>query len=162
GSVSLKLIREAPCSVRVARSTMHEGPIRLFLGTDGSPEADAAIQEVCRRSWPTGTPVQVAAVREVLVPIDAEPIAIGERSYDTINEDEHFRLKHAANGAADKLCAAGLVATALVEKGVPKHLLAQLARDWKANAIFVGARGLSRVEGILLGSVSSATVAHAP
>jgi nucleotide-binding universal stress UspA family protein len=101
-------------------------------------------------------------VHEALVPINSERIAIGERVYDTINEDEHFRLRHVANGAADKLRAAGLVATAFVEEGEPKHLLDNLARNWKANVIFVGARGLGRVEGILLGSVSSATVAHAP
>jgi nucleotide-binding universal stress UspA family protein len=162
GSVSLKLIREAPCSVRVARSSVHDGPVRLLVGTDGSHEADATIEEVCGRFWPTGTEAHIVAVHEVLVPINAERIAIGEELYDTTNEDEYFRLKHAANGAAEKLRSAGLIVTALVEKGEPKHLLVRLARDWKANAIFVGARGLGRVEGILLGSVSSATVAHAP
>jgi nucleotide-binding universal stress UspA family protein len=162
GSVSLKLIREAPCSVRVARSTNHEGPLRVVIATDGSPEAATVIDEVCSRSWPSGTEAHIVAVHEALVPINAERIAIGERVYDTVNEDEHFRLRHAANGAADKLRAAGLVATAFVEEGEPKHLLAELARNWNANVIFVGARGLGRVEGILLGSVSSATVAHAP
>jgi nucleotide-binding universal stress UspA family protein len=39
GSVSLKLIREAPCSVRVARARPHEGPPRILLGLDGSAEA---------------------------------------------------------------------------------------------------------------------------
>jgi nucleotide-binding universal stress UspA family protein len=162
GSVSLKLIREAACSVRVGRSTTHEGPVHLLVGIDGSPEADAAIEEVYRRSWPTGTEVSIVAVNEVLVPVNAERIAIDERLYDTINEDEHLRLKHAANSAAEKLRAAGLIATALLEEGEPKRVLVQLARDWEANAIFVGARGLSRVEGVLLGSVSSSTVAHAP
>jgi len=161
GSVSLKLIREAPCSVRVARSSVHGGPIRLLIGTDGSPEADTAVEEVRRRSWPTGTEAHIVAVHEIVVPINAERIAIGERVYDTINEDDHSRLKHAANVAAEKLRAAGLTATALVEEGEAKHLLVQLAGDLKANSIFVGARGLGRVEGILLGSVSSATVAHA-
>jgi len=162
GSVSLKLIREAPCSVRVARPSMHEGLVRLLIGTDGSPEADATIEEVCRRSWQTGTEAQIVAAHEALVPINAERIAIGERLYDTINVDEHSRLKDAVNSAAENLRAAGLIATALVEEGDPKHLLVRLAQDRKANAIFVGARGLGRVEGILLGSVSSAAVAHAP
>jgi nucleotide-binding universal stress UspA family protein len=162
GSVSLKLVREASCPIRVGRPNMHEGPVRLLIGIDGSSEADAAIEEVSRRSWPTGAEARVVAVHEALVPINAERIAIGDRLYDTINDDDHLRLKHAATGAADKLRAAGLIATAFVEEGEPKHLLVQLAHDWKANAIFVGARGLSRVEGILLGSVSSAAVAHAP
>src|SRR5262249_10969207 len=118
--------------------------------------------QVNRRLWPTGTEVHVVAVHEALVPTNAERIAMGERLYDTVNEDEHFRLKHAANGAADKLRSAALSAAALVKDVQPKDILVQLAKDWKANAIFVGARGLGRVQGILLGSVSSATVAHAP
>jgi len=162
GSVSLKLIREAPCSVRVARLSLHDGPVRLLVGTDGSPEAVTAIEQVNRRLWPTSTEVHVVAVHEALVPTNAERIAMGERLYDTVNEDEHFRLKHAATGAAEKLRSAALSAAALVNEGQPKDILVQLAKDWKANAIFVGARGLGRAEGILLGSVSSATVAHAP
>ena len=162
GSVSLKLIREAPCSVRVARLSLHDGPVRLLVGTDGSPEAETAIEQVNRRLWPTSAEVHVVAVHEALVPTNAERIAMGERLYDTVNEDEHFRLKHAATGAAEKLRSAALSAAALVNEGQPKDILVQLAKDWKANAIFVGARGLGRVEGILLGSVSSATVANAP
>lgn len=162
GSVSLKLIREAPCSVRVVRPSVHEGPIRLLVGTDGSPEADAVIEQVRSRLWPTGAEAHIVAVHEALAPINSERIAIGERLYDKVNEDEHSRLKEAANSAADKLRSAGLAATAFVEEGEPKKLLVTLAGDWKASAIFVGARGLGRVEGILLGSVSAATVAHAP
>jgi nucleotide-binding universal stress UspA family protein len=162
GSVSQKLIREAPCSVRVGRSTPHNDATRLLIGIDGSPESDGAIEEVCRRSWPTGTETQILAVHEVLVPANEERLAFGERLYDRINEDERFRLKHAAHKAADKLRAAGLTATVLVEEGEPKHLLVQRARDRNPHAIFIGARGLGRIEGILLGSVSSATVAHAP
>jgi nucleotide-binding universal stress UspA family protein len=162
GSVSLKLIREAPCSVRVARPNGHEGSVRLLVGTDGSTEAEATVSELSRRSWPAGTQAHIVAVHEALVPANAERIAVGERLYDTINEDEHVRLRHAATQAADRLREAGLITTHVVEEGDPKNVLARLARDWNAHAIFVGARGLGRVEGLLLGSVSSATVAHAP
>jgi nucleotide-binding universal stress UspA family protein len=162
GSVSSKLIREAPCSVRVGRATMHEGPIRLLLGVDGSPEADAAVTEVCRRPWPQSTEARVLAVHEAFVPVNAERIAIGERLYDAINEDEHLRLRHAANLAAEKLSKAGLVSVPFVEEGDPKNVLVRVARDWEADNLFVGARGLGRVEELLLGSVSFASVAHAP
>jgi len=50
----------------------------------------------------------------------------------------------------------------VVEEGDPKDVLLEEARNWNADAIFVGARGLGRVDRFLLGSVSSATVAHAP
>jgi nucleotide-binding universal stress UspA family protein len=163
GSVSLKLIREATCSVRVARSSnRHEGPARILIGIDGSPNAEITLNEVCSRSWPAGTEARVLAVHEVLVAVNSERIAIGEHIYDKINEDEYFRMMKVAGDCAGKLQLAGLRASPLVEQGDPKKALVQQARDWNANTIFVGARGLGRIEGLLLGSVSSAAVAHAP
>jgi nucleotide-binding universal stress UspA family protein len=165
GSVSMRLVREAPCSVRVARASANHGSpssLRLLIGIDGSGEADAAVTEVCRRSWPAGTEIRVLSVHDPLVPVNAERIAIGERLYDTINEDEYFRLRNAAGQAVKKLHEAGLTATPIVKEGDPQEVLIRDARNWNADAIFVGARGLGRVEGLLLGSVSSATVSHAP
>jgi len=162
GSVSLKLVHDAPCSVRVARLSHHDGPMRLLIGVDGSPEAEAVVDEVSRRSWPAGTEVRILAVQEVLVEVNAERIAIGERIYEKVNEDEHFRLRHVADRAAEKLSLAGLVVSPIVKEGIPKESIVHEARDWNADTVFVGERGLGRIEGLLLGSVSSATVAHAP
>jgi nucleotide-binding universal stress UspA family protein len=162
GSVSLKLIREAPCSVRVARANEHDGPIRLLIAVDGSTQAAATLTEVSRRTWPASMEAQVLAVQEVLVPMSAERFAVGEVAYEKVNEDEYFRMKHVAKIAADELNRSGLTASPIVMEGDPKHIVVQHARDWGATTIFVGASGLGRVEGVLLGSVSSATVAHAP
>ena len=162
GSVSMKLAKEAHCTVRVARTRNHDGPIRLLIGDDGSPEAEATINEVCRRAWPAGTEARVLAVQELLVTTNAERIAIGGRIYDQINEDEHLRLHYATTQAAEKLSSAGLIVSPAVEQGDPREALVRQAETWNADTIFVGARGLGRVERFLLGSVSSATVAHAP
>lgn len=162
GSVSLKLVREASCSVRVARLRKHDGPLRLLIGDDGSAEAQAAVAEVSRRSWPAGTEAHVLAVHEALVATNAEGISVDPKLYDQINEDEHFRLRHVANEAAEKLRGAGLIVSPVVEEADPKDAFVREARNWNADAIFIGARGLGRVERFLLGSVSSATVAHAP
>jgi nucleotide-binding universal stress UspA family protein len=162
GSVSMKLVKEAHCTVRVARMRTHDGPIRLLIGDDGSSEAETALEEVRRRSWPPGTEARVLAVHEVLVASNAERIAISERLYDQINADESFRLNHVVTHAAEKLQAAGLIVSPAVEEGDPREALIRAAQTWNADTIFVGARGLGRVERFLLGSVSSATVAHAP
>jgi nucleotide-binding universal stress UspA family protein len=162
GSVSMKLAKEAHCSVRVARMKNHDGPIRLILGDDGSSEAEVALEEICRRTWPVGTEAQVLSVHEVLVTTTTERIAISDRLYDEINKDEHSRLTHVSTRAAERLRAAGLTALPIVEEGDPRDMLVRQAEDGKADTIFVGARGLGRVERFLLGSVSSATVAHAP
>ena len=69
GSVSLKLVHEATCSVRIARARQSGLPIRLVIGDDGSAEAEAAVAEVSRRTWPAGTEVRVVAVHQFLLPV---------------------------------------------------------------------------------------------
>jgi nucleotide-binding universal stress UspA family protein len=140
----------------------HGGQVRLLIGIDGSPEAEVVLGEVCRRSWPAGTEARVLSVQEKLVAVDSERVAIGERIYEKINEDEYFRMRHVAKDAVEKLHFAGLVASPVVQEGEPEEALVRQARDWNADTIFVGARGLGRVKGLMLGSVSSATVAHGP
>ncbi len=76
--------------------------------------------------------------------------------------DTGFPQEWISTHAAERLRAAGLTALPIVEEGDPRDVLVRQAEDWKADTIFVGARGLGRVERFLLGSVSSAAVAHAP
>ena len=162
GSVSLKLVQEAPCSVRICRRRPADGPVRLLIGDDGSAEAEAALTEVSRRSWPAGTEVRVLAVHELLVTTNAESLAIDPGLYDKINQDEHSRLQSLAKRDSDVIRRAGLAVVPIVEEGDPKDALLRQARKFGASAIFIGARGMGRVERMLLGSVSSGTVAHAP
>jgi nucleotide-binding universal stress UspA family protein len=161
GSVSMKLVHEAPCSVRVARPASYSGPIRLLIGSDGSSEAEKVVDAVCSRTWPEGTEAKVLAVHEVLIAVNAERFAIGEEPYIEANEAQRHWLKDAADKALDKLQRAGLTASFAIPQGDAKHVLIEAAQDWNASTIFVGARGLGRVDRLLLGSVSSAIVAHA-
>jgi nucleotide-binding universal stress UspA family protein len=59
------------------------------------------------------------------------------------------------------LKAAGLVTTAIIKVEEPKRLLLNEAERWDADCVFVGARGLSRLERLLLGSVSMAVMTRA-
>ena len=71
-------------------------------------------------------------------------------------------LRASANSASEKLRAAGMeVQESLMRPGDPKRLLVEEAEAWSADCIFVGARGLGRVQRILLGSVSGAVAARA-
>ena len=55
----------------------------------------------------------------------------------------------------------GLAVSSIITTGDPKHVLLDEAKHWGADSLFVGARGLSRIERFLLGSVSSALAARA-
>jgi nucleotide-binding universal stress UspA family protein len=59
------------------------------------------------------------------------------------------------------LRAAGLAVTAEVKDGAPVPVLLDAAREWGADAIFVGAQGHRFLERVLLGSVSAAVAARA-
>jgi nucleotide-binding universal stress UspA family protein len=61
GSVSQKILTEARCSVRVGRShrQTNADPVRLLIGVDGSPDAEAAVRAVAAREWPAGSAVRL-------------------------------------------------------------------------------------------------------
>jgi nucleotide-binding universal stress UspA family protein len=57
--------------------------------------------------------------------------------------------------------AAGLKAEGRLEEGKPWRVIRRVADELDADPIVMGARGLGRMEALLLGSVSSAVVFHA-
>jgi nucleotide-binding universal stress UspA family protein len=69
GSVSQKVVTEAHCSVRVARSheSDAEAPARLLIGVDGSPDAEAAITGVAARVWPANSKARVVIALDDVV-----------------------------------------------------------------------------------------------
>lgn len=164
GSVSTALAREAGCSVRVARSVQRsaDSSIRLIVALDGSPEAEAAVDEVCRRSWPDATQARVVSVIHSLVATHADEMAGIAGTVHDINSEERQWLEYLANESERKLVQAGLIASSSVTEGEPKETLVQEAGRWRADTIFMGARGLGRLERLVLGSVSSSVVGHAP
>ena len=75
------------------------------------------------------------------------------------NEDGRFWAT--VEAVADELLWAGLVPTTVVEDDDPKWFLVEQAERWKADCIFVGAKGHSGLERFLLGSVSAAVATRA-
>jgi nucleotide-binding universal stress UspA family protein len=170
GSVSLELVHKAPCSVRITRmgaSGENHGPIGIVIGTDGSAEAEAAIRTVAARSWPENTEVQIIAAAQTLVPVTTELEAstyAQEPAYSVIRQaDEQMRLRlgNIAAESASILRRAGLIASAQVVDSDPRDAILSAAEFASADTIFVGARGLGRMERLLLGSISSYVVTHA-
>jgi len=164
GSVSAAVAREAACSVRIVRAGEHRGAasLRILAGHDGSPEADRVVGEICRRSWPAGTKAKVISVIHTLVASRADQMAGIADTVHKINVEEHRWIEYLADEAERRFAQAGLVASSLVVEGDPKETLVNEARHWNADTIFVGARGIGVVERLLLGSVSSSVVSHAP
>ncbi|HLH31659.1 MAG TPA: universal stress protein, partial [Terriglobia bacterium] len=137
GSVSTVVSRDAGCAVRVVHHKHHhrEGGLRLLIGHDGSSEADAAVHEVCRRTWPAGTEVRVMSVIESLVATHADQMAGIADTVRDINVQEHEWLEYLATEAERQCRHAGLAASSIVTEGDPKESLINEARRWNADTI---------------------------
>ena len=152
GSVSLKVLSEAACSVRVARRSParaedDDSPMRIVIGFDGSPDSLNAVESVANRKWPPATAVRLISA--------VEPMPF------SILLAELPKVEELRESAAAKLKEKGLHVSTVVEFGRAKNLIIEEAEKWGADSIFIGAKGHRMMERILLGSVSYAVAARA-
>lgn len=164
GSVSHTVVAEARCSVRIARgrAAVPDRPLRLLIGIDGSEGAEVALQTVASRRWPDGTQARAVSAFDLVVPpLTSYLMPPAVNWIDEDNQAQQARAQHLAETAAETLRKAGLDASARVKVGSPKQALLLEAEDWQADTIFVGARGLNRLDRFLLGSVSISVATRA-
>lgn len=154
GSVTMSVLHGARCPVRVVRGDVRldQMPIRNIVGIDGSPFGAAVIKSVARRKWPADAEFRVVTCygpfrRQI------EP---------SVSEPEKLFAEKTLKEAVARLRTAGLNTSGKVLLDDPRHALIEEADVWKADCIFVGARGLNTFERLLLGSVSSKVAGHAP
>ncbi len=166
GSVSKKVVTDSDHSVRVSRGNVERDvnkPPKVVIGVDGSTEAEQAIRSVGSRVWPRGTEMRIVTVDDSvstrrithILPTAAEIIG-------SSNEEAATKAKQMAEWAAEELGVIGLNVSVVQEKGDPRRVLIDQARDWDADSIFVGGRRFSSaLERFQLGSVATALVTKA-
>lgn len=153
GSVSQKVLNEAPCSVRVCRGTAWKSasPVRIAIGLDGSPSSEQAVKEVAGRAWPIGSEVRLIAVNDRSAP---RPAPAESQSYS--NE----WIKGFVAAAEKNLRTADLNVSQKIEEGNPKTVLVDDADEWGADCMFIGAAASASPLSVL-GDVATAVVARA-
>lgn len=163
GSVSQKVLSEALCSVRIARhrDTVAGSPVRLLAGVDGTPDSDAAIDEIASRRWPAGSSISLlSAIGPIGAFIDPG-FAYDATPWVESDAGQWERMEQTVNNAAAKLRESGLLVNTVIRDGAPVPLLCDEAETLGADCIFLGARGHRFMERFLLGSVSAAVAARA-
>jgi nucleotide-binding universal stress UspA family protein len=165
GSVSQRVMTEALCSVRIARGRVDEpnSPVRIMVGTDGSPASEEALRAVARRTWPARSEVRVIAVDDPLAPdFLGKLIPPIEKMIEEDRQEERVWVEKISRRSLDILRSASINVTCAVKEGDPKRELPKAAEEWGADCLFVGSAGFSnRFERFLLGSVSAAVAARA-
>ena len=165
GSVSQTILTEAHGSVRVGRRPRQTDntPVRLLIGIDGSSDAEAAVRAVAARKWPAGSAVRLVTALDARMSTALAFMRLpGQTEAQMSDADENAWLSKTIDAMAAPLRTRGLTVSSIITEGDPKHVLLEEAEHWGADCLFVGARGLSRVERFLLGSVSTAVAARAP
>ncbi len=164
GSVSQRVLYEVRCSVRVARVRRGEpdSTLRILIGVDGSPYSSAVVDAVYRRSWPDGTQARLLAVVDTVMAINTDPAEPSVVKWIEVGDGDNWdQVREIFEPSAQKLRGAGLDAAVMIRRGNPKDELVEEAESWRADSIFVGAKGMRGIERMLLGSVSSAVAARA-
>jgi nucleotide-binding universal stress UspA family protein len=136
--------------------------MKIVLGLDASAHSQAALEFVRRMAWPPDSSVIV--ISSVSLPPDAfaamTPVTGLEVGvWDKALTDLGTQLVANAERA---LREAGLSAESRVMHGDPRESLVDVAAHEGADLIVVGSHGRSGLGKLLLGSVASHLVAHAP
>jgi nucleotide-binding universal stress UspA family protein len=138
--------------------------MRILLAIDGSSHSDAAIDEIVKRPWPTGSEVKVIAVAEIPVMVGIEPWAATPDYFETIEKGIRLAAESVISKALTRLNTCEdktLQIRGEVIEGLPRQVIVDEANKWNADLIVMGSRGLGAWNRLLLGSVSSAVVHHA-
>jgi nucleotide-binding universal stress UspA family protein len=154
GSVSAHLVDHAGCPVLVARSPRMT---RMLLAADGTPSSRTIPRVLA--AWGNafrGMPVEVLSVahRDAFV----TPWAIFS---DGGMDDELVIPEGIAEGVADEMMELGWHAAAAWRAGDPGRQIVTEGRDWNADLIVTGSRGIGTVHRLLAGSVAHDVLVHA-
>ena len=163
GSVSQRVLYEAPCSVRIARDYRKSRgvPVRILVAVDHSKDSAKAVNAVCERRWPEGTEVRLLAVVDTVMAVADPDQPSTLRWIEVADESGRDEVRKIFEPEAKRLRDLGLDAAVMIRRGNPADEILDEAETWEADSVFVGAKGTRGIDRLLLGSVSSAVAARA-
>ncbi|MBI2467019.1 MAG: universal stress protein [Candidatus Rokubacteria bacterium] len=166
GSVSRDVVRRAPGAVLVVKGRPRR-PRRLVLGFDASPHARRAVELVARLVPPARGGVTLVRVvpleRRPPMPSHLPPAArvIVESRMAMVGAERLRAARPAAEAAARRLAQRAWRVRVLVRLGTPLAELLRVAATERADLLVVGARGVGRLRGLVVGSVADGVLNRA-
>lgn len=126
--------------------------MKVLLAIDPSSGSQQVVNEAAARPWPTGTEICVLSI-----------VDLGSwEGLPALIEDAKDAARGLVETAAKQLDHPGLEVFSDIQLGYPKKAIPDIAREWKADLIMVGSRGLRAISRFFLGSVAQAVLRSAP
>jgi nucleotide-binding universal stress UspA family protein len=150
GRVANHVLRNAPCSVLLAREAGPDFPRRIQCGVDGSAGSAGTSAIAAGIAAATGAELRLQHV---------VPVFRGDNAEWTLGPDEASPPE--IDPAVEAARAQGVEPVREMAMGRPEHALVETSRRDEVDLVVVGHRGLSGVTRVLLGSVSEHVAAHA-
>lgn len=137
--------------------------MKILLVTDGTEFSNYAIEKVLAMGLCDKNEIKILSVVNFPVPVGLDPIG-GMATYPEMEQTQKHYAEKVVRAAEERIRAAhqNLSITTEVTVGSPESRIVDIAEDWSADLIVVGSHGYNTWERLLLGSVSSAVVHHAP
>jgi nucleotide-binding universal stress UspA family protein len=135
--------------------------MKILIGLDASIHSDRVLDFVARMRWPAGSRVIVLSVLQPVASTVTgayEPTVIPAESLEGMRQ----QLEEVVSRAEGALREVGFSTEGRVVAGEPRQALIQAAQSERADLIVVGSHGRSGIAKMMLGSVSSHIVTHAP
>jgi nucleotide-binding universal stress UspA family protein len=140
--------------------------MKILLAIDGSDCSQAATQAVIAQfprqgtevrvlnadDWPNGLPTSLAFADGPTAAFDVLEL----------RDRRHRQAEDLVSHAAQQLSAAGFQTSTAVCEGDARHVILDVAAEWRPDLIVLGSHGRTGLDRFLLGSVSASVVRHAP
>ena len=136
--------------------------MRIVLGFYDSPHSLAALRWITRQKWPPNTGVTIVSAVRTPVTAYAEVYAPAVPYPTELVEEVTRHHEELCMRAEDELRKAGFPTAVKVLPGDPREALIDTVRAENADLLVVGSHGRTGISKLILGSVASHVVAHAP
>ncbi len=137
--------------------------MRVLIGYDASVGGDQAVALAGSIAWPTGSSLRViSAIEASALPMAGPWARGGDTMSPDITAEVRAYLQERVDAAVETLTIPDRTVEGVVVRGRPANVLTDAADAFDADLMIVGSRGHGRVAALILGSVSSEVVDHAP
>ncbi len=174
GGVAQQVVEHAGCAVLVTRAP-YRGLKNILLAVDGSECSEAALKYLARFSLLQDSQVHVFSVSSAIglsdLNMGAWPVGhelvpvLSDRDLDELEKIRNNEREHAqelVQNAVEQLKAAGARADGALAEGDAATEIIRYCKNHEVDLLVAGSRGLSRISGWLMGSVSRKLVNFAP